>query len=179
MRVYVSTTASGAKKIVDRSKLYIDGVFVDEGTFTGNTSTGYYVFNVYRNLKGLSKFTVKLDILRDAATDQAISDVTINAESFTSESAEYTSTNNAIPASEISGDAVSSKFTVKKPTITAITRNDGFADNDDIVRGASAVKLGSFIIQSNNVKKIVINSLDVEMLSGSRANISTVTLKFN
>jgi len=179
MRVYVSSTASGAANIVDKSKLYIDGVFVDEGTFVGNTSTGYYVFNVYRNLKGLSKFTVKLDILKGAATDQAISDVTINAKSFTDESAEYTSTSNAIKESEISGDAVSSKFTVKKPTITAVTRNDGFADNDDIVRGASAVKLGSFIIQSNNVKKIVINSLDVKMLSGSRANISTVTLKFN
>ena len=171
-----ATTSAAQNGIIEEVNLLIDDQLIDNGTVDSATSTSpTYTFNVYKYLNGTVKFTVKADTLKNASNGATISSVTLGSSSFPNST--YEASSNALAASDINGSAVGSTFTIRQANLSSVTRSDSFADGDDAVKGVSDFKVGEFTFQSNNVKKLIITSIDVWLSSGSYAYINNVQLK--
>jgi len=173
-------SSTGLYKILDEMKLYLDDKLVDSVTIDSNyNGTSEDVIFDYDGeiSKGVHKFVIKVDTEKDAPEWSWINNVTFSGGSFID--AEYVATNNDVKASDLKGSASSSKFTIKKPKIESISRNDGYNNPDTVVKGVNDFMVLRFTVQANNVRDLKINGFTLSGVKGDWAATPVAKVRVN
>jgi hypothetical protein len=163
IRVYAagSAIASGA---IERVKLYVNGLLVDEATTAGtDTLLGkYYDFSFFGTLKaGPNSVEVRFDTVRSGVNGQQIAfEVKGGLDSL--KGSQYITTNNSVVATEINGNAKGTTLFIKNAGIDNISITNPANPQIEVLQSKNLVAM-KFSIRANNVRDIVVRGLNVNM----------------
>lgn len=154
-------------KIWDGSRFAAGGqtTLAADGTtsFASSTCTvsdAYYQFTDNFDLSaGAHTLQVTADVSQYMAANETVS-LSFENVSSTLE-AEYVLTGDDVATGDVNGTATGSTFTVESATLT-LARQDGYSNNEDIVKGAQDMVLLQMKLQNNNAGAVSLKSFTVE-----------------
>ena len=163
VRVYATGSAI-ASGTIERVKLYVNGLLVDETTTAGNdTLLGrYYDFSFFGTLKaGPNSVEVRFDTVRNGVAGTSVQfELRSGLDSL--KGAQYILTNNSVVASEINGNAKGTMLFIKSAGIDNISVTNPANPQIEVLQSRNLVGI-KFSVRANNVRDIVIRGLNVNM----------------
>jgi len=149
IRVFATGTALNTSGNIEKVKLFINDLLVDEATTLTN---GAYEFSFFGNLKaGANKVEVRFDTERNAANGRTIR-FTLNSSSLIG--AEYVATNNNVSPNDISGVANGAELIITAASTTISLTNP--SANQIEIRESDNFTAIRFSIQASNVRDVVV-----------------------
>ncbi len=155
-------------KVWDGSRLVAGGqtTLADFGTPTLASGTctiadAYYSFtDNYDLAAGTHLLSVTADVSQYMAADETASLSLDNAPSGWI-SAEYIVSGDDVVAGDVNGSASGSTFTIESSTLT-LSRQDGFATDEDIVKGSQDIVLLTFKLENNDAGDARVTDMDIQ-----------------
>jgi hypothetical protein len=90
--------------------------------------------------------------------------------------AEYTVSQNTVNASEIKGEAVSSVFTVRRPSVESVSITDGIANGEKVIAGSEEAVVNKYTFQVNNVRDVRLTDLTYTVNGNVYGGVSSLKL---
>jgi len=131
-------------------RVYVNGLLVDSFDPSRNASaliTKELSSSLSLN-KGDNEVKVMVKAKTTATAGSAFFAKLDSSSMFDSQNPEYVSSGNAVSGGDISGTATGGIFTVQIAVLTTV-RNDGYSANKAVVKGASDVTVGRFVLKAS------------------------------
>jgi hypothetical protein len=153
-----SATAAATVNQFENVRVYLNGMLLDSFDPSA-TSTGLLTQVLSTSLslnKGDNEIKVMVKAKTTATANAAFMAKIDGSNVFTSQNPQY-SNGNTVASTDISGTATGAVFTVQGAVLTTV-RNDGYAANKVLVKGATDVSLGKFALKATN-DEITVSSI--------------------
>lgn len=153
-----SATAAATVNQFENVRVYLNGMLLDSFDPSA-TSTGLLTQVLSTSLslnKGDNEIKVMVKAKTTATAASAFMAKVDGSNVFTSQNPQYTN-GNTVASTDISGTATGAVFTVQGAALTTV-RNDGYATNKVLVKGATDVSLGKFALKATN-DEITVSSI--------------------
>ncbi len=148
------------------AKVYLNGFLI--GTFDPDADTNAGTYELETSVtfnKGDNELKVMVDVKSTATAGATIKFLISGSNFVNGEAPEYVASGNPVNPADVNGSPIGAIITVEGAGLT-ISRNDGFAEDRQVVHGTSDVVLGKFNAKATS-DQVTITSVEVAANSGA------------